>query len=64
MQSITSAGRPVARACAMWSCHSKSAPVARDGEHDELVDRARKCALELEKEAELFDAARELGVVE
>ena len=37
---------------------------ARDGEHDELVDRARQRALELEEESELLDAARELGVVE
>jgi hypothetical protein len=37
---------------------------ARDGKHDELIDRARERALELEEEAELFNAARELGMVE
>jgi hypothetical protein len=36
----------------------------RDREHDELIDRARQRALELEKEAELLDPARELRVVE
>ena len=36
----------------------------RDGEHDELIDRARQRALELQEEAQLLDPARELRVIE
>src|SRR5215470_12312053 len=62
MQSITSAGRPAARDVIVP--FEAGAGRACDGKHDELVDRARKRALEFEKEAELLDAARELGMVE
>src|SRR5262245_933619 len=37
---------------------------ACDREHDELIDRARQRAFELEEEAELLDAAGELWMVE
>ena len=37
---------------------------ARDGKHDELVNRARQRAIELEEKAELLDAPREFGMVE
>src|SRR5262245_3569916 len=37
---------------------------ARDREHDELIDRARQRTFELQEEAQLLDAAGELGMVE
>src|SRR5262249_27480146 len=37
---------------------------ARDGKDDELINRARQRAIELEEEAQLLDAPREFGMVE
>jgi hypothetical protein len=37
---------------------------ARDGKDDELIDRARQCAFELQEEPELLNAACELWMVE
>ena len=59
---LRQAGR--ARVCDVVVPFVVGAGRARDRQHDELIDRARQHALELEKEAELLDPARQLRMIE